>query len=236
MSHEDDLDVDDGSLDALFDAGRKEPVPNARAGRHKLFHRLALGGTGALMFARATQAFAALPGIARGGVVVLAVASVVMSASSLARRSPAAAVPASAPVVVDAVPVVSNPPSEPSAPSNPEAPVPVFSVESLPTVTAPPPRPRVDSPDESLERETKSIGAIRKLVAASDFPGALVAVGRHRRIFPNGVLDQEATVLEIEALRGAHDPRGCKAGRAFLEAHPASAYRTRVTSLLRACE
>ncbi|AKU99842.1 hypothetical protein AKJ09_06506 [Labilithrix luteola] len=233
MSHEDDLDVDDGALDALFDAGRKEPVPNAFAGRRKLFHRFALGGTSALTFVRATQAFAALPGAARGGLAILAVGTAVLFASSLVHRSPAPDVVVNAPAIGETpAPLASENTTSPSV----ETPVPVFSVDSLPTVTAPPPRPRAESPDESLARETRSIAAIRKLVASSEWAGALTAVGRHRQAFPNGVLDQEATVLEIEALQGAHDPRGCKSGRAFLETHPASAYRTRVTSLLRACE
>ncbi len=246
MSQHDEKVFDDGALDALFDAARNEQPPRPWTRRRELFRHLALGGIVMLLLVRARAAFANLPRALRATLAAIAVGAVMAGALLFVGPTPHANEPVRASENMAEQPALVVPPTGPAHES--ETPGPIVSVDELPSVAPPParsapprePRGRADrenSPalDDSLARETRSIAKIRGLVAASDFPGALVAVAEHRVGFPDGLLGQEATVLEIEALQGAHDPRGCRAGRTFLDAHPGSAHRTRVMSLLRSC-
>ena len=216
------MSTDEEDLSALFDAGRREHPPRVLEGQRRICERLALGGLFALLIARA----AALPRVVRYG--TLFGACMILAGAVMVSHRSAPVTPAS-PVVV-ATPVIA--PAVESVPTT-QAPVPVVSIDELPTV-APPASARHE--ERSLDRETRSLAHIRSLVDASDFTGAQSALREHRRIFEHGILDQEATVLEIESLVGNHDPRGCSVGRTFLDTHPGSAHRTRVTTLLRACE
>jgi hypothetical protein len=236
------------AIDALFDAGRNERPPHALREQRKLYRRLALGGLAALLFVHVTEGFAGLPRAVRASLATVAMCGLIVSAFVLVHSSSVhdddrASAPALAKVAQVEAPRELAPAAQTSAV---EAPVPDVSVDSLPSAppTAPSARRELGSSqareaaaglDGSLERETRSLAKIRGLVASSDFTDALAAVAEHRATFPGGLLGQEATVLEIEALQGAHDPRGCRVGRAFLDAHPASAHRTRVTTLLRSC-
>lgn len=202
-------------IDSLFEAARDEQPPRALAGKRKIYERLALGGLLALLYAHARPRHV--------GFAVLGACALLVTGAIVVRPHEA---PAAVPTVINA-PVVA--PAITAATEN--AAIPSISIDALPTVSA----PRAVPAESSLERETKSLAGVRRLVDASD-PSALSALREHRRQFPNGVLDQEATVLEIEALTNAHDPRACAVGHAFLDSHPGSAHRTRVTTLLRSCE
>jgi hypothetical protein len=81
----------------------------------------------------------------------------------------------------------------------------------------------------SLGQELALLDAARQALAAGEAEKALALISTYRKRFPSGALEQEATVLEVDAL----DAKG-RAAQAtdlkeqFLAEHPDSAHRERV--------
>lgn len=70
-------------------------------------------------------------------------------------------------------------------------------------------------------------------LSASDPRGALATLDAHDRVFPHGVLVEEAEALRVSALASAGDVAGATAaGARFLAAHPESPYAQRVRTVL----
>jgi len=208
-----------------------------------IFRRLGLGGGAALLLERITHALSSadLPKWAVGGAGITLVAGSAFVATQLSPTAPKRIESASELVAGESL----EPPL-PSAPSAPAQPIaPTISVDALPS--APPPTSKSWRPThaaasafavtgDDLSRETASISSIRSKITARQYASALDAVRAHRATFPRGILTQEAAVLEIQALEGlGDDARTCSEGKAFLDANPTSAHRTRVLGMLRAC-
>jgi hypothetical protein len=146
----------------------------------------------------------------------------------LGRARQAAPAPiAPAPQEVPAAPVV---PEVSPATAAPEAPP---AVEPSDPAVAPRAthRTSVAAPSASsdIREQIRLIDEARSAVAAHDAASALRTLDQYRSKFPGGALDQEATVLRIEALdqRGDH-AQAASMARAFLARNPASAHATRL--------
>lgn len=234
----------DSDLDTLIQVARAERPQKRWMAQRKAFRRLGLGGAAALLFARISFALgppARAPRLALGAAGLL-VAAAVLGGAYAATPEPA---PAQARDeggrVVHASPAATG--VEEGSDAVPPS-IPMLSVDALPSApkrapstSATPTRERPRDEEDDLARETASVSKIRSLLAAHDFSGALAGVREHRRVFARGHLGQEVTVLEIEAHQGLGDgERACSVGRAFLDAHPTSAHRTRVSGLVRTCK
>lgn len=237
MSRHDDVNLED-----LFRDARAERSPQRWQEQRDVFRRLRLGGSSELFAARvAHAATASLPRrLAFGALGCTLILSVVAGATYVATPAEraGAAVEVRAPSVVADAPL----PSHAEAPAAaPEPVVATTSVDALPSVALPPSRERRAPPPsppskDDLARELASVSAIRAKIAAHEDASARRAIRVHRTTFAHGVLAQEVSVLEIEALRGPGDARErCRVGRAFLGAHPTSAYRERVLALTGDC-
>jgi len=234
----------DADLEALIRSARTERSTNRWQAERTLFRRLGLGGEAALLAARVSYASGSLlraPRLAFAGVGLVAAAALVgIAFSTTPDVVPAEHRERATPVVTAApAPTAVERPAVPS-----EAPIPTMSIAALP---AAPERAQVapasassaasarDEEDE-LAKETASVSRIRARLAARDFTSALAGVRAHRAAFRRGLLEQEVTVLEIEAHQGlGEDETACALGRGFLEAHPSSAHRVRVSKLVRSC-
>lgn len=85
----------------------------------------------------------------------------------------------------------------------------------------------------SLALEVARIDAVRQLLAADRAKVALSALQDYQRDFPDGVLQQEADVLRVEAHQRAGDRRRARQiGSRFLTDHPDSPHSARVRELL----
>jgi hypothetical protein len=141
------------------------------------------------------------------------------------RTAPAPILPASQEVAVA--------PATPEAPAAPAAPESSSAVEAVDPAAAPRAthRPSVAAPSASsdIREQIRLIDEARSAVAAHDAASALRTLDQYRSKFPGGALDQEATVLRIEALdqRGDH-AQAASMARAFLARNPASAHATRL--------
>jgi hypothetical protein len=246
----------EADLDALIRSARSERPRGRLPAQRRLFRRLALGGGAALLLARVSHAVSPLlraPKLTLGilGLVTIGVA---VAAGSSYTAVPTGESPAPALVSVATSPVStvgehsapahSTPAHSAPAHSTPAQPaVPTLSVDALPTAPQPLQLPRsveiAAAPrdgEDDLAKETASVSRIRSQLGARNFSGALAGVRTHRGTFPRGLLEQEVTVLEIEAHQGlGQEDRACALGRSFLDAHPTSAHRTRVSGLLRSC-
>ena len=113
----------------------------------------------------------------------------------------------------------------------PEAP----AVESPDPATAPraahrsPAASPAPSANSDIREQIRLIDEARAAVGAHDVASALRTLDQYRLKFPGGALDQEATVLRIEALdqRGDH-AQAASMARAFLARNPASAHAKRL--------
>jgi len=229
-----------GELDALVRSARAERPRGRWQAQRQLFLRLGLGGGAAMLVARASAAFGPFIRAQRStlGVAGLALAAAGVLATVYATNLPDAREAA----VPSVVPAPSSSAGEHHSVSA-EASIPTVSVDALPAV---PRRADVQGPvevgsarrsdEDDLAKEATSVSRIRSKLAGHDFAEALSGVRAHRASFPHGLLAQEVTVLEIEAHQGlGQEERACALGRAFLDAHPTSAHRTRVSRLLRSC-
>jgi TolA-binding protein len=100
-------------------------------------------------------------------------------------------------------------------------------------LAAPKSAPESGARTRSLAQEIASLDHVRKLLGAGDAAQALRALRRHARGYPQGALQQEAELLQIEALTRAGEPAQARARAAqFLTQHPDSPHGPRVRSLL----
>jgi len=243
MSRHDDLNLED-----LFRDARAERSSQRWQEQRDVFRRLRLGGGAALFATRVAHAAASLPRrLALGALGGAFVLSIVVGATYV--TAPAERAGVAVEMTTPSAPVDTAPPARAATSLGAADPVvATTSVDALPSAPASPsapsspPRERRTtasaplSDDDDLARELASVSAIRAKIVANEYASARRAVRVHRASFPHGVLAQEVSVLEIEALRGLGNARErCRAGRAFLGAHPASAYRERVLALTGDC-
>jgi hypothetical protein len=137
------------------------------------------------------------------------------------RSGPTPAMAPSAQAPPPAVPSIApRPTSEPAAPPSASSVCP-----------APPPRTpdRERETDRGLGRERALLDQARASLVGGDPGRALAALDRHRRLFPEGHLEEERDVLRVRALLGAGRTKEAQteAGR-FLRKHPASLFRPAV--------
>lgn len=236
MSRHDDLNLDD-----LFRDARTEHSPQRWREQRDIFRRLRLGGASELFATRVAHAATSLPrGVVLGTLGVTLVAALTVGATYMTRQTSrinSAAEVASLTVLVEPPRVEVAPVTSPA----PEATVAAMSVDSLPSAASPSAPERraaapAASPEDDLAKELASVSAIRAQVGSREYANARRAIRIHRAAFAHGVLIQEVSVLEIEALRGlGADGERCRVGKAFLDAHSTSAYRERVLSLTSDC-
>jgi hypothetical protein len=156
-----------------------------------------------------------------------------------APTAPAPTATASAPLVA----VVPRPAVLPSA----DVPLPVAAVSSLREAQRPVAAPRAEAPPQKLrpvavvptpaadpgEDEITMLRRAKTQLSASDPRGALATLDAHDRVFPHGVLVEEAEALRVSALATAGDAARAKAaGARFLAAHPESPYAQRVRTVM----
>jgi hypothetical protein len=233
----------EADLDALIRSARRERPRGRWQAQRQLFVRLTLGGIAALLLARASYAFGPLLRAPRLTVGVVGLLAAAASLGAVYAATPSAALSDDREGAVRAVATAPVATTGEHHASSVEPSIPTVSVDALPSAPQ-----RVQVPrsvetaapfrdaEDDLAKETASISSLRSKLAAHDFSGALAGVGAHRASFAHGLLDQEVTVLEIEAHRGlGQEERACALGRAFLDAHPTSAHRTRVSGLVRSC-
>ncbi|MDF2695947.1 MAG: hypothetical protein K0S65_4330 [Labilithrix sp.] len=145
--------------------------------------------------------------------------------------------PASAP----SAPASSASPSAPSMPSAALAPAPAspegVRIDDLPvaraTRTTAPSAGRGNRSEVELEDGLALIDSARAALAAKRPASTLASVEAYRRRFRGGHFEEEADVLEIQALvaMGRRDEAKTK-GERYLASHPGSAYERRVQSAL----
>jgi hypothetical protein len=89
-------------------------------------------------------------------------------------------------------------------------------------------RVRVD-----LAEQIQAIDAARAALAQGDYARGITLVDDYDRLHPNGVLEQEATLLRIEALmKSGDEARARDVASRFLAAHPKSAHAAKVRGLI----
>jgi hypothetical protein len=90
-------------------------------------------------------------------------------------------------------------------------------------------RERQGDADRALGRERTLLDQARAALVGGDASRALAALGRYRRLFPDGHLEEERDVLRVQALQstGRTKEARAEAGR-FLRKHPASLFRPAV--------
>jgi len=134
------------------------------------------------------------------------------------------AIPAMAP------PAQAPPPAVPSIAPRP-APQPAAVPGASAACPAPAPRAadRERETDHGLGHERALLDQAHASLVAGDPGRALVALDRHRRLFPDGRLEEERDVLRVQALLAAGRAKEARAeaGR-FLHKHPASLFRPAV--------
>ena len=234
-------------LEALIRSARAERPAHRWEKQQTLFRRFGLGGGAALLATRLEQAFVPLVRAPRLTLGVVGLAAVSTVAGLVFSSTPSGVEndhrgDVVAPLAVSLTPIAVE---QPSAPAEP--PIPTMSVTALPSVPqrvqAPPPAARSSSgatpreeEEDDLAKEAASLSRIRARLAARDFSSALAGVREHRAAFRRRLLEQEVSVVEVEAHQGlGNDATACSLGRAFLDAHPSSAHRKRVMNLVRSC-
>jgi hypothetical protein len=144
-------------------------------------------------------------------------------APSRAASATERAAPVPAPVIADAVPSASDVP-------------PVAASASSPAVSGAKPRPAAAPPasgESSLADEVRALEVARRAIADGRSPDALRALDDYRRSFPHGMMQQESTLLRIEALaRGGNMTAARSLADQFLAGHPTSPHAQRVRRLV----
>jgi TolA-binding protein len=117
-------------------------------------------------------------------------------------------------------------------------PAPVETTRALqraePAMVAPIPERSESAPDSALAQEVAALDRAQKALVSGDQRGALGLLADYQRDYPSGILQQEASLLHIEALLGARDEQHARsAAAAFLRAHPESPHAARVQALLK---
>ena len=89
--------------------------------------------------------------------------------------------------------------------------------------------------DDSFAAELRAIDGARRAIALGNYANGLTLLDAWAVSFPRRRFDEEASVLRMEALRGAGDrEKSLALARDFLLAHPSSPLAQRVRSLVRA--
>ncbi|HVU00164.1 MAG TPA: hypothetical protein VHE30_00380 [Polyangiaceae bacterium] len=180
-------------------------------------------GTGAV--GGATAAKASLPGLVK--VAIAVGVTTAAGGAYLATRE----APPSPPQTRIAAPVEREAPKPPVAPAAPPA---------LPAESASPePAPAVNTPVVSAPKHAAAAPSEAELLGAaqaalgSDPAKALSLAEQHARAYPGGTLGQEREVIAVEALaKLGRTAASRERGERFLAAHPKSAYRAKIQSIL----
>ncbi len=165
--------------------------------------------------------------------------------STFGSSGPQGAVPASvsAPSQPPALPALASAPDLPPAPPAPASPegiridaLPAARAEAVASKPAAPPPVRrsvSDDADATIQDELAMIDSARAALTAKRPEETLARVETYRRRFRSGRFNEEADVLEIQALvaMGRRDEAMAK-GHRFLRSHPDSAYNRRAQSAL----
>jgi hypothetical protein len=127
-------------------------------------------------------------------------------------------------------------PQLPSMPPSPPAPA-ERPVEVFPPPPFQTPRPAVTSVSSSLNGELALVAEAQARLRAGDGQGAVAALDRHLRVYPDGALAEEVQLLRVRTFIATGDPRGArKTGEAFLQRHPSSPLVARFRSLMNALD
>jgi TolA-binding protein len=134
---------------------------------------------------------------------------------------------------IQAPPVVSLP-ERAERPIEPLAPPPFRAASpAIPATTARPSAPSAPSGPSSLNGELALLADAHERLRGGDAWGALAALDRHLRLYPNGALAEEAELLRVRAFIAKGDSRTArKAGETFLQRHPSSPLVARFRSLM----
>ncbi|HSY39197.1 MAG TPA: hypothetical protein VLA79_06695 [Polyangia bacterium] len=135
--------------------------------------------------------------------------------------APATTTPAQAPPPA-VVPVPPTPAPQPGTPPR--------ASTGCPTPSPSPRTPeRLIDADRGLGRERALLDQARAALVGGDAIHALAALDRHRRMFPDGHLEEERDVLHVRALLAAGREKEAHAeATRFLRKHPASLFRPAV--------
>lgn len=169
-----------------------------------------------------------------GGISLSAVALVTMlgSPDSVTESAPVH-VPSAAPAPVataspDPTAEVATEPSSIEA-----APAPEVPKAAVPSRRGAASTPSASADSASIAREIALVDEVRTLVARGQSSAALGAISNYRKEFPRGVLRQEATLLQIEALAKAGNLAAAREiGQRFLREHPRTPHEKRVRALI----
>jgi hypothetical protein len=89
------------------------------------------------------------------------------------------------------------------------------------------------SDDYSIREQLARIDEARGALRRGDTASALRALDAYDRLFPDGALTQEATVVRVQTLLAAGDRAGAGVvERGFLAAHPSSPYAARIRAMM----
>lgn len=111
------------------------------------------------------------------------------------------------------------------APEREPPPAPTESASSTPPASSSGPADVIHERATRLRAEAQHVLQIRTRLRSGDAPGALQLLDQAHTLFPDGVLGQEREALTIEALaRRGQQAAAAERARAFLQAHPHSAF------------
>jgi hypothetical protein len=87
--------------------------------------------------------------------------------------------------------------------------------------------------DPGIASEVAALEVARQAIGRGDTQGALRALDDYRHVFPHGMMQQEATLLRVEALAKGGDLAGARAlADRFLAANPKSPHAERIRRLV----
>jgi hypothetical protein len=240
----------------LLRAVRRD-APSARA-REQTLVALGVGGglTGASAGAASAASTGALAKSATTATVVLvakwagigatAAAVALGGAREIPRHwSRPSAVPGVAAKAVEMVPpapvpaVREEPPREIATPEPPALDAPRALPPALPPSArdrgpaGPAPAPSTSRSEQDLAREVALLDRAGQAIAERDVAGALLLLDTYQAKFPEGIMEPEAVILRIEALRAGHQrPAARRLAQDFLTRHPKSPHTKRIQGLL----
>jgi hypothetical protein len=155
--------------------------------------------------------------------VPIAIATTAVAPQVAAAPAPSAAEPA---IVVNEEPA---PAAEPVVEANALPSAPVAKAPPKSNAASPPP----PAQESALTRELHSLDAAKARLEAHDANGAIAALDRHDREFPNGSLRAESAMMRIEALLARGDEAGAKArAKDLLAKDPNGPHAKRLRTIL----
>ena len=211
----------------------------ASAGASGTFVKATLTAGGVKSTAGAATVVTALS-VAKGVLTGLALGTAVAGGLAYATLDRAPARPAVA--VRRPLAIVRTPEKQPQAtPVAAASPEPAVVAKPVPSALSRPspnsaPSPHEAAPVESdLAREIRNLDHAKSALSGGDPGAALGLLAQHRREFPRTNLDQEVSVLELEALvRLGQRERAAALAQAFRVQYPRSTHLLRINSLLAA--